>query len=75
VAVDEDADGHIDLDELEAQLVRYAGRPLRIGSFSYASDVTGILTDTGRVARPLHAHGALPFWDHAAAARRSTPSA
>ncbi|MEV0738447.1 aminotransferase class V-fold PLP-dependent enzyme [Streptomyces sp. NPDC050549] len=68
VVIGEDADGHIDLGELEAQLVRYAGRPLRIGSFSAASNVTGILTDTDRVARLLHAHGALSFWDYAAAA-------
>ncbi|MGW3940364.1 aminotransferase class V-fold PLP-dependent enzyme [Streptomyces phaeochromogenes] len=68
VVIDEDADGHIDPAELEAQLVRYADRPLRIGSFSAASNVTGILTDTDRIARLLHAHGALSFWDYAAAA-------
>ena len=68
VVIGEDADGHIDLGELEAQLVRHAGRPLRIGSFSAASNVTGILTDTDRIARLLHAHGALSFWDYAAAA-------
>ncbi|WP_234390352.1 aminotransferase class V-fold PLP-dependent enzyme [Streptomyces sp. MMG1533] len=68
VVIDEDADGHIDLGELKAQLVRYADRPLRIGSFSAASNVTGILTDTDRIARLLHAHGALSFWDYAAAA-------
>ncbi|MFI6408693.1 aminotransferase class V-fold PLP-dependent enzyme [Streptomyces sp. NPDC050548] len=68
VVIGEDADGHIDLGDLEAQLVRYAGRPLRIGSFSAASNVTGILTDTDRIARLLHAHGALSFWDYAAAA-------
>jgi len=32
--------------DLECQLVRFAGRRLRIGSFSAASNVTGILTDT-----------------------------
>ena len=42
-------------------------RPLRIGSFSAASNVTGILTDTSAVATLLHAHGALSFWDYAAA--------
>ncbi|WP_328500486.1 aminotransferase class V-fold PLP-dependent enzyme [Streptomyces sp. NBC_00457] len=68
VVIDEDADGHIDLDELEAQLVRYADRPLRIGSFSAASNVTGILTDADGIARLLHAYGALSFWDYAAAA-------
>jgi len=63
----EDSDGHVDLADLERQLVRFAARPLRIGSFSAASNVTGILTDTGAVARLLHAHGALSFWDFAAA--------
>ena len=68
VVIGQDSDGHIDLERPEAALRRYADRPLRIGSFSAASNVTGILTDTNRVARLLHAHGALPFWDYAAAA-------
>jgi selenocysteine lyase/cysteine desulfurase len=68
VVIGEDADGHIDLAELEAQLRRYAGRPLRIGSFSAASNVTGILSDTDRIASLLHRHGALSVWDYAAAA-------
>jgi len=67
VVIGEDADGHIDLADLESQLARYAQRPLLIGSFSAASNVTGILTDTGAVAALLHAHGALSFWDYAAA--------
>jgi selenocysteine lyase/cysteine desulfurase len=67
VVIGEDADGHIDVGDLERQLIRFAGRPLLIGSFSAASNVTGILTDTSAVARLLHAHGALSFWDYAAA--------
>ncbi len=67
VVIAGDADGHIDLADLETQLARYASRPLRIGSFSAASNVTGILTGTDEVARLLHAHGALSFWDYAAA--------
>jgi selenocysteine lyase/cysteine desulfurase len=67
VVIGEDADGHIDLADLESQLDRYARRPLLIGSFSAASNVTGILTDTGAVAALLHARGALSFWDYAAA--------
>jgi selenocysteine lyase/cysteine desulfurase len=67
VVIGEDADGHIDLADLERQLDRYAERPLRIGSFSAASNVTGILTDTSAVAALLHAHGARSFWDYAAA--------
>ncbi|WP_436502005.1 aminotransferase class V-fold PLP-dependent enzyme [Actinokineospora sp. HUAS TT18] len=67
VVIDADADGHIDLDQLERGLREHADRPLRIGSFSAASNVTGILTDTDRVAALLHRHGALSFWDYAAA--------
>jgi selenocysteine lyase/cysteine desulfurase len=67
VPIPADADGHIDLERLEAELVRYASRPLRIGSFSAASNVTGILSDTRGIAALLHRHGALSFWDFAAA--------
>jgi selenocysteine lyase/cysteine desulfurase len=68
VTIHEDLHGGIDLDHLEAELVAHADRPLRIGSFSAASNVTGILTDVRAVARLLHAHGALSFFDYAAAA-------
>jgi selenocysteine lyase/cysteine desulfurase len=67
VVIGEDADGHVDLADLARQLTAYADRPLRIGSFSAASNVTGILTDTSAVAALLHGHGALSFWDYAAA--------
>jgi selenocysteine lyase/cysteine desulfurase len=68
VPIGEDHDGHIDLGELESRLVRFADRPLRIGSFSAASNVTGIISDTDRIAALLHRHGALSFWDYSAAA-------
>ena len=68
VQIPEDLDGHLDLAVLEQRLREYADRPLRIGSFSAASNVTGIVTDTIRVAKLLHEHGALSFWDFAAAA-------
>ena len=68
VLIGEDANGHVDLDHLRAELESHADRPLRIGSFSAASNVTGIRTDTAAVASLLHEHGALSFWDFAAAA-------
>ena len=68
VTVPEDADGHIDQRALAAALVRFADRPLKIGSFSAASNVTGIVSDTHTITRLLHEHGALAFWDFAAAA-------
>ena len=67
VVIREDADGHIDLGQLEEELHRSAGRRLRIGSFSAASNVTGIVSDTRAIAALLHRHGALSFWDFAAA--------
>ena len=67
VVIGEDCDGRIDVSDLRDQLIRFAGRPLRIGSFSAASNVTGILTDTDAISRLLHEHGALAFWDYAAA--------
>ncbi len=68
VEIAEDADGHIDLSDLERNLVEYPDRPLRIGSFSAASNVTGIISDTTAISSLLHRHGALSFWDFAAAA-------
>jgi selenocysteine lyase/cysteine desulfurase len=67
VVIGEDADGHVDLEDLARSLIRYAARPLRIGSFSAASNVTGLLTDVDAIAALLHAHDALSFWDYAAA--------
>ncbi|MBK6888286.1 MAG: aminotransferase class V-fold PLP-dependent enzyme [Tetrasphaera sp.] len=68
VTIREDGDGHIDLAQLRIELQRYADRPLKIGSFSAASNVTGIVTDTEAIATLLHEHGALSFWDFAACA-------
>ncbi len=68
VTIAEDANGRIDRDMLERELNRYAERPLKIGSFSAASNVTGIVSDTWGISTLLHEHGALAFWDFAAAA-------
>lgn len=68
VTIHEDIDGHIDLIELESELQKYQDRPLLIGSFSAASNVTGITSDVHRITLKLHQYGALSFWDYAAAA-------
>lgn len=68
VEIREGLDGGIDLEHLERELERYAERPLKIGSFSAASNVTGIVSNTHDTAILLHRHGALSFWDFAAAA-------
>ena len=59
VTIREDADGRVDLEHLEHELRRHADRALKIGSFSAASNVTGIVTDVDQVAIALHRHGAL----------------
>ncbi len=68
VTIPEDADGHIDQACLRSQLERFADRPLKIGSFSAASNVTGIRSDIRGIASLLHGHGALSLWDFAACA-------
>ena len=68
VVIAEDEDGLIDQTHLEEELIKHADRPLKIGSLSAASNVTGIVSDTAGISRMLHAHGALAFWDFAAAA-------
>ena len=67
VVIDEDENGRPDLALLEAALIQYKDRALKIGSFSAASNVTGI-GSTKSISSLLHDHGALSFWDFAAAA-------
>ena len=68
VRIGEDTDGRLDTAQLADQLTAYAQRPLLIGAFSAASNVTGVLTDTCAVSQLLHDGGALAVWDFAAAA-------
>jgi selenocysteine lyase/cysteine desulfurase len=64
-----DAAGNIDLAHLEEllQAPEYRGR-LRIGSFSAASNVTGIRSNVPEISALLHKHGALACFDYAACA-------
>jgi selenocysteine lyase/cysteine desulfurase len=68
VVIGEDSNGMIDRDQLARELARFEKRPLKIGSFSAASNVTGIVSDTKGIASLLHERGALSLWDFAAAA-------
>jgi len=64
-----DAGGQIDLGHLEELLrdPRYENR-VRIGSFSAASNVTGMRSDVRSITSLLHRHGALACFDFAACA-------
>jgi len=59
--------GQIDQAVLREELKHYANRPLKIGSFSAASNVTGITSDVAAITALLKSEGALAFWDYAAA--------
>src|SRR5690606_10925370 len=52
-----------DLAMLERELTAAAGADLIVGTFSAASNVTGIVTDTDAVTRLLKRHGAVAIWD------------
>jgi selenocysteine lyase/cysteine desulfurase len=52
--------GSIDIDQLQRELRRYSDRPLRIGSFSAASNVTGIRSDTRTITKTLMTTELLP---------------
>jgi len=47
---------------------QYKNRPLKMGTFTAASNVTGKVCDVDRIAATLHRHGALAFFDYATAA-------
>lgn len=63
------ADGGIDLDHLEALLQdpKYQHRK-RIGSFSAASNVTGMVSPVHEIAALLHRYDAIACFDYAASA-------
>jgi selenocysteine lyase/cysteine desulfurase len=69
VEVDLAEDGGIDLAHLERLLEApdYQGR-FRIGSFSAASNVSGMLSPVRDIARLLHRHDAIACFDYAACA-------
>ncbi|ETK76739.1 hypothetical protein F441_17268 [Phytophthora nicotianae CJ01A1] len=68
VTIPENEHGQMDLKALETQLQMYAARPLKIGAFSAASNLTGVLADVDAVSALLHQHGALACWDYATCA-------
>lgn len=65
VEIPEAEEGGPDLAALELALQQHADSDLKIGSFSAASNVTGIVTDPDPVSRLLREHGALAVWDYA----------
>ncbi len=63
-----DPAGGIDQRALIETLQQHRNRSLVIGSFSAASNVTGIQSDVHGITKILKQHGALAVWDYAAGA-------
>ncbi|SMC47116.1 aminotransferase class V-fold PLP-dependent enzyme [Primorskyibacter flagellatus] len=68
IEISEVSSGGPDMDELTAVLEAAQGADLLAGSFSAASNVTGIVTDVDAVTRLLKSYGALALWDYGCAA-------
>lgn len=66
VYIDENEQGEIDLNDLETKLKQYVNESrIKIGAFSAASNITGILLDTNKTTILLHKYNTLAFWDYA----------
>ncbi|MDR3471111.1 MAG: aminotransferase class V-fold PLP-dependent enzyme [Devosia sp.] len=68
VEVPEAEAGGPDMDALAALLHCYRDRSVKVGTFSAASNVTGVKTDVAAVTAQLKAAGARVVWDFACAA-------
>ncbi|MFO0598555.1 MAG: aminotransferase class V-fold PLP-dependent enzyme [Myxococcaceae bacterium] len=66
VSIDLTADGQIDLADLERKLQLFPERPMRLGAFSAASNVTGVLSDVKAVSRLMHKYAGHVVFDYAA---------
>ncbi|KAG0003945.1 hypothetical protein BGZ80_004515 [Entomortierella chlamydospora] len=53
------------LDVLESQLILHQHRPLKLGTFSAGSNLTGVLNDTVAISELLHKYNAFAFFDYA----------
>ena len=68
VVLEPDENLLVDPRSLENEIQKYEDRPLKIGSFSAASNVTGIETPYYELAAIMHRHGGFCFVDFAASA-------
>ncbi|MDZ7606431.1 MAG: aminotransferase class V-fold PLP-dependent enzyme [Cyclobacteriaceae bacterium] len=68
VVIEPDENLFINPANLRKQLSRFAGRKMKIGSFSACSNVTGIITPYHELAEIMHEHGGFCFVDFAASA-------
>ncbi len=65
VLLQQDENNRVDPDELRKQLLKYADRKVKIGSFSACSNVTGVEPPYHKLAGIMHEYGGLAFIDFA----------
>lgn len=65
IEIAEAPNGGPDLVQLAEKLAASPPDAIKIGTFSIASNVTGIVTNADVVTRLLKAHGAIAIWDYA----------
>lgn len=58
----------VSVDNLRKEVEKYKDRKLKIGSFSAASNVTGLITPYHKMAKVMHENGGLCFIDFAGSA-------
>ena len=68
VIMNPNLNGEVDVIQLSSLLNEYKDRPLKIGSFTACSNVTGIQTPYHQLAKVMHQHGGICFVDFAASA-------
>ncbi|XP_066936646.1 uncharacterized protein [Clytia hemisphaerica] len=65
---EENSIGTLDLETLEEQLKKHKARgKILVGSFSAASNITGIINDTEKIATLMHQYDGYAFFDYATA--------
>ncbi|HEX9251586.1 MAG TPA: aminotransferase class V-fold PLP-dependent enzyme, partial [Ignavibacteriaceae bacterium] len=68
VVINPNEEGLIDINDFKAKLEKYKNRKLKIGSFTAASNVTGIEPDYYELSKMIHQYGGYSFIDFACAA-------
>jgi selenocysteine lyase/cysteine desulfurase len=68
VVIEPSEDMTVDIGKLEAALIKYKERKIKIGSFTACSNVTGVRTPYHEMARVMHKYGGVIFVDFAASA-------
>ncbi len=63
-----DGEGRVDVEDLKNHLKKFENRLLKIGAFTAASNVTGVIPPYYELAKIMHQNGGLCFIDYACAA-------